>query len=289
MGAKDSGPVHGALIFGVDDGRLIHDGRRNRMSRTRQVTSAVAIGAGIVAALFLAASVFAGPAGAGGSASSPSAPSTDACAGYNPQVPAPAHFVATIDNPYFPLPVGTTFISRGVEGSRREIDRMAVTKGTKVIQGVTTTVVRDILRHQGVVIEKTFDWYAQDDQGNVWYFGEDTKVFLKNGKVDPSGSWETGVNGALPGIIMEADPQIPDAYRQECLSGQAEDSAWTIVRGGSTTVPYGTVHQVVRSLEFSPLEPNVVSEKVYGPGLGIVQEFDLHGGDESFQLVKVKH
>lgn len=251
------------------------------MKTTKKITLA-GIVAGVMIALFAGTAVLAGP-------SSGNTPSKDDCSGYNPQVPTASHFVATIDNPYFPLPVGTTFMSRGVEGSRHEIDRMAVTSGTKVIQGITTTVIRDILRHQGAVIEKTFDWYAQDDQGNVWYFGEDTKVFLKNGKVDTSGSWETGVNGAKPGIIMEADPQIPDAYRQECLSGEAEDSAWTIDRGGSVTVPYGTVHHVVRSLEFTPLEPHVISEKQYAPGLGIVMERDLHGGDETFRLVKVKH
>jgi hypothetical protein len=256
------------------------------MKTSRAVLTGL-ITAGVAAAVVAATAVFAGPAGAGGGGSA--ATSKDDCASYNPQVPPAAQFVATIDNRYFPLPVGTTFISRGSEGGRTEIDRMTVTKQTKVIAGVTTTVVRDILRHRGTLAEKTFDWYAQDGQGNVWYFGEDTKAFEPNGKVDTSGSWKTGVNGAKPGIIMEADPQIPDAYRQECLSGEAEDSAWTIVRGGTVSVPYGTVHHIVRSLEFTPLEPNVISEKIYGPGLGIVSEFDLHGGTETFALVKVKH
>ena len=246
----------------------------------------VAAVAGVAAGLVAGIVVFAGPAGAG--AGAPSAPSSNACANYAPQVPAPAGFVATIDNRYFPLPVGTTFVSKGAEDGERETDRVTVTGKTKVIQGVTTTVVRDILRHQGEVTERTFDWYAQDDQGNVWYFGENTKAFRPNGKVDTSGSWLAGRHGSKPGIIMEADPQIPDGYRQECLSGEAEDSAWVIDRGGSLTVAEGTVHHVLRTLEFTPLEPNVVSEKIYGPGLGIVMERDLHGGNETFQLVKVK-
>jgi hypothetical protein len=217
-----------------------------------------------------------------------SAASRDDCANYRPQVPAPANFVPTIDNPYFPLPTGTTFVSRGVEDGRREVDRVTATAKTKVVDGITTTVVRDVLRHGGTLIEKTFDWYAQDDRGNVWYFGEDTKEFLPSGRVDTSGSWEAGVNGAEPGLIMEADPRVPDGYRQECLSGEAEDSAWVTERGGSLTVRYGTTHRVLRTLEFSPLEPGVVSEKVYAPGLGIVMERNLHGGQETFRLVAVK-
>jgi hypothetical protein len=244
----------------------------------RTMIAGAAVAAGLVAAIGVAGAVGAGAAGSG----------TDACASYTPQVPPASRFVATIDNPYFPLPVGTTYVYRGREDSMHEVDRLTITNETKVIEGVTTSVIKDILRHGGTLLEKTFDWYAQDDQGNVWYFGEDTKAFLPNGTVDTSGSWESGVDGAKPGIIMQADPQVPDAYRQECLSGEAEDSAWTIDRGGSTTVPYGTVHHVVRSLEFTPLEPNVISEKRYAPGLGIVLERDVHGGDESFQLDQVK-
>jgi hypothetical protein len=241
------------------------------------------IGGVATVALALGVTVLAWPAGAGG------APTPDQCADYHPHLPAPGNFVAAVDNPYFPLPVGRTYVSRGGEDNRREVDRLTVTDRTKVIEGVTTTVVRDVLKHRGSVLEKTFDWYAQDDQGNVWYFGENTKAFSPKGKVDTSGSWESGVDGAKAGLIMEAQPQIPDAYRQECLSGEAEDSAWTVVRGGALKVPYGTVHRVVRSLEFTPLEPNVISEKRYAPGLGIVRERDLHGGDEFFELVAVKH
>lgn len=239
--------------------------------------------AAVAAAVGFGATALAGP-GTGVRAAS-----GNDCASYNPQVPPAGTFTSTIDNPYFPLPVGRTYLYRGGEGTQREVEHLKVTPDTNVIQGVTTTVVRDILRDKGSVVEKTIDWYAQDGQGNVWYFGEDTEVFLPNGKVDPSGSWEAGVNGAKPGLIMEADPQVPDAYRQECLSGQAEDTAWTIDRGGSTTVAFGTVHHVVRSLEFTVLEPNVISEKRYAPGLGIVMERDLHGGNETFQLVSVKH
>jgi hypothetical protein len=223
---------------------------------------------------------------AGAAASAPSA--TDACASYQPQIPGASHFVDAIDNPYFPLPVGRTLVYRGVSDGERQVDRLQVTDKTKVVAGITATVVHDVVFTEGTKDEVTFDWYAQDDQGNVWYLGEDTKVLLGNGKVDTAGSWEAGVGGAEPGLIMEADPQPPDAYRQECLSGDAEDMAWVVSRGGSVSVAYGAVHQVLRTLEFARIEPNVVSEKRYAPGLGIVVERDLHGGDEHFELVKVR-
>ncbi len=216
------------------------------------------------------------------------AASGNGCVTYNPQIPAPSHFVSTIDNTYFPLPVGRRLEYRGIEDGQREVDRVSVTDRTKVIEGITATVVRDeVLEQGGRLLEKTFDWYAQDDQGNVWYLGEDTNEYLPNGKVDTSGSWEAGVNGAKPGVIMEADPQVPDGYRQECLSGEAVDIAWVVSAGGSIEIPYGTVHRVLRTLEFSQLEPNIVSEKRYGLGLGIVLERNLHGGQETFELVRV--
>jgi hypothetical protein len=165
---------------------------------------------------------------------------------------------------------------------------MRVTRRTKNIDGITATVVSDnVYEPVGKLAEKTFDYYAQDDRGNVWYLGEDTKELLSGGRVDKSGSWLTGRNGGKPGLIMEADPRVPDAYRQECLTGEAEDVAWVVGRGGSKTVPAGTFHRVLRSLEFSPLEPAIVERKVYGRGVGIVSEQQLSGGHETLSLVHI--
>jgi hypothetical protein len=199
----------------------------------------------------------------------------------------PAGFVATIDNPYYPLPVGRVLVYQGVRDGQTQVDRVTVTNQTKVIGGVTATVVRDVAKHGSTLLEKTSDWFAQDTQGDVCYLGEDTKAYLPNGQIDTSGSWEAGVNGAVSGIIMEADPQIPDSYRQEYLQGQAEDTAWIVGRGGSLRVPYGTVHDVLTSLEHTALEPDVVDKKVYAPGLGIVLEQALAGGQEVAKLVRV--
>ena len=194
---------------------------------------------------------------------------------------------AAVTNTYFPLPVGRTLTYTGIKDGQSQRDVVTITSETKVILGVQTTVVRDVADHNGTLLEKTDDWYAQDNQGNVWYLGEDTAAFGKNGKVDTTGSWQAGVNGAVPGIIMEADPQIPDAYRQEFLAGQAEDTAWVVDRGETVTVPYGRVRNTLATLEATALEPGAYDQKVYGPGLGIVLEQALSGSNEVAQLVSV--
>ena len=200
----------------------------------------------------------------------------------------PADFTATIDNPYFPLPVGRTLVYQGVKDGQTQVDTVTVTSQTKLVaEGITARVVRDVATHDGAKLEETSDWYAQDDQGNVWYVGEDTKHYLPNGKVDTSGSWEAGVHDAEPGMVMEANPQIPDAYRQEFLSNQAEDTAWVVERGSSVTVPYGTLKNALTTLEATRLEPGAYDQKIYALGIGIVREQALTGTPELAELVSV--
>jgi hypothetical protein len=199
----------------------------------------------------------------------------------------PANFVAVVDNLYFPLPVGRTLVYTGFKDGQTQTDTVTVTSQTKIILGITATVVSDIATHDGSVLEKTFDFYAQDKQGNVWYLGEDTTHFLANGRADTSGSFVAGIGGAQPGIIMEATPQIPDAYRQECAAGQAEDTAWVVATSGFVSVPYGKVRNVLTTLESTQLEPGAYDEKVYGPGIGIVSERSLTGPNEYALLVSV--
>jgi hypothetical protein len=199
----------------------------------------------------------------------------------------PADFVTVIDNRYFPLPLGRKLVYTGIKDGQTQTDTVTVTDQTKVILGITTTVVSDIATHDQTILEKTFDYYAQDKLGNVWYLGEDTTHFLPNGKTDTSGSFVAGVNGAQPGIIMEADPKIPDAYRQECAAGQAEDTAWVVATSGSINVPYGKVRDILTTLESTEIEPGAYDEKIYGPGIGIVSERSLTGPNEFAQLVSV--
>ncbi|MDR7254320.1 hypothetical protein J2X46_003313 [Nocardioides sp. BE266] len=208
-----------------------------------------------------------------------------------PTTADPADFDRPLANAYFPLVPGTLATYRGTDEGRHFRERVVVTARTKVIQGVTTTVVRDVVRRaDGTLSERTEDWYAADDAGNVWYFGEDTATYDGRGHVaSREGSWQAGVDGAVAGIIMPADPAPTDAYRQEYLRDEAEDQAWVVERGVTTRVPYGAVHDVVRTFEWSRLEKGVVSVKLYAPGLGIVREQDLTGGDEVFELVSVRH
>jgi len=207
---------------------------------------------------------------------------------------APAVRTAQFDhpqqNPYFPLRPGTVSRYRGSEDGERFRETVTVTARTKSILGVRTTVVRDILRRaDGSLAEKTFDWYAADNDGNVWYFGENTATYEDGHLESREGSWQAGVHGAVPGTIMPADPRPTDAYRQEFLRGHAEDQAWIVQRHLRVTVPLGTFRDVVRSFEWTRLEPKVMSIKLYAPGLGIVKEQDMTGGNERFVLVSVRH
>lgn len=194
-------------------------------------------------------------------------------------------------NPYFPLRPGTVSRYQGTDEGKKLNEKVTVTHHTKTIQGVTTTVILDVLRRSdGTLAEKTHDWYASDNQGNVWYFGEDTATYDRHEKVQSrEGSWQAGVDGAVSGLIMPADPKPTDAFRQEFYRGHAEDQAWLVQRRATVTVPFGKLHNVVRSFEWTRLEPGVMSVKFYAPGLGIVREKDLAGGSETFELVSVSH
>jgi hypothetical protein len=209
--------------------------------------------------------------------------------GYNPHVD-PKNFVSTIDNPLFPLKPGTKYELRSKTGDGVGYETLTVTHDTKKIAGVTTSVIKDVSKLDGKLEEKTTDWYAQDKAGNVWYFGENTATYKKNGQVESTaGTWKTGVDGAKPGIIMNANPQVTDSYRQEYYKGQAEDMYWAIAKNQTVKVPQGTYHNALLTMEWTPLEPKVVSEKYYVPGIGIVAERDLSGGLENVELLKVTH
>jgi hypothetical protein len=212
-------------------------------------------------------------AGCGGPSGGSSAKSGRA---YSPGI-HPADFVDGIDNKYFSLDPGTTFVYEG----NSERDVMAVTSDTKKIMGVECIVVDDRGYEGGKLIEKTYDWFAQDKKGNVWYFGEDTKEY-EGGKVTSTkGSWEGGVDGAKPGIIMRADPKVGESYRQEYYEGEAEDMAKVVGLNESVTVPYGSFDHVLVTREWTPLEPSYSEHKYYAAGVGQVS-----GG--GLELVDVK-
>lgn len=201
----------------------------------------------------------------------------------------PDDFVREVTNPYFPLKPGTTFIYKGESEGSPTRQVMKVTNKTKKIMGVTTTVVHDLAYEDGVLIEETFDWFAQDEDGNVWYFGEDTKEYNENGNVvSTEGSWQAGVDDAKPGIIMLANPAKGKKYKQEVAPGVAEDTAQVIGYKDSFCVPYKCFTKVLVIKEWTPLEKGFVEHKYYARGVGFIYAVLVKGGEEELGLVRVK-
>ncbi|HEY3356562.1 MAG TPA: hypothetical protein VGQ83_25145 [Polyangia bacterium] len=204
---------------------------------------------------------------------------------YNPVID-PANFVAGVTNPYYPLVPGTVYnYSVQKQGVAQDVT-ITVTSDTKVILGVTCIVVHDLVTEGGQVAEDTWDWYAQDKDGNVWYFGEDTKKYV-NGQVDTEGSWEAGVGGAKPGMIMLGNPQVGDTYRQEYLAGSAEDQAEILGLNESITVAAGTYQNCVKTKDWTVLDPGVFENKYFCPDVGQVLADMVQGGSERQELVSI--
>jgi hypothetical protein len=198
----------------------------------------------------------------------------------------PADFSTEITNPYWPMAPGDCLIYRetGDGGAARRVV-VTVTPDTKTIMGIDARVVHDVVSEDGQVIEDTFDWYAQDADGNLWYLGEDTKEY-ENGKLKTTeGSWEAGVDGAQPGIIVPAQPEPGMSYREEYYKGHAEDGASVLTLDALAKVPYGTYDNLLQTRNYSGIEPDVVEEKFYASGIGPVLEVTISGGVGRAELV----
>jgi hypothetical protein len=205
---------------------------------------------------------------------------------YDPELPPPGDFVATIDNPYMPWIRGTRTVFEGVSEGQRERNLVVVTNRTRVVMGVRTTVVHDqVFSANGDLAEDTFDWYAQDSAGNVWYFGEDTAEYGNGAVTSTAGSWEAGVDGAQPGIVMLAEPMVSETYHQEFLKREAEDVGTVIALDDTVTMPYGPFDSVLVTQDTTPLEPQIVEHKLYAPGIGVVMERVIRGRQEVSRLV----
>jgi hypothetical protein len=200
----------------------------------------------------------------------------------------PQDFSTTINNPFFPLVPNTTYVYVGTTEGSEARDEFEVTRRTKMILGVTCREVRDRGYLDGVLEEDTLDWFAQDKDGNVWYFGEDTKELDADGNViSTEGSWQAGVNGAEPGIEMEANPRIGDTYQQEFSAGVAEDMATVRALNKTVNVPFGMFKDCLETEEFTPLEPGTIDHKFYARGVGLVQSVSPKGGRERLELVTI--
>ena len=198
----------------------------------------------------------------------------------------PASFTTEIDNPYWPMAPGDRWAFRETDakGANRRVE-VTVTDQTKTIMGVEARVVHDVVTENGALVEDTYDWYAQDADGNVWYLGEDTKEY-ENGKVATTeGSWQAGVDGAQPGIVVPADPEPGMSYREEYYAGQAEDAARVLAVDEKVEVPYGFFQGVLLTQNVTPLSPKVAEHKFYVKGIGPVREITVSGGSDETELI----
>jgi hypothetical protein len=201
----------------------------------------------------------------------------------------PAEFSTTIDNPYFPLVPGTRFIYEATTADGRERNVVEVTADTKTVMAVATRVVHDVVLVDGKAEEETFDWYAQDTAGNVWYFGEATKA-LGGPTVDTSGSFEAGRDGALPGIVMPGHPMVGDHYRQEYYQGEAEDTGKILSLTGNESTPFtGPRSALLVTEDINPLDPAAaVENKYYAEGVGLLVTVQVTGPAERSELVAIE-
>jgi len=220
---------------------------------------------------------------------------------YAPQI-VPANFVPGTPNPYFPLVPGTTYHYKTDDGA--ELNEVAVTADSKTILGVSIVVVHDRVYvdengngdadgascgaapgFNAELVEETFDWFAPDNEGNVWYFGEDSKEYEHCALLGTTGSWEAGLDGAQPGIVMLAQPVIGQTYRQEFSAGVAEDFAKVVSLKQAVSVPFGDFEGCVETMEWTPLEPGDRAHKYYCAGVGLILELTPKGGNERNELI----
>ena len=201
----------------------------------------------------------------------------------------PTEFATQITNSYFPLVPGTTLIYEGETSEGLERVEDYITHETREILGVTCIVVKNRVTLNGELVEETFDWYAQDRDGNVWYFGEEAKDYENGVVVSTKGSWEAGIDGALPGFIMQATPRVGDLYRQEFYAGEAEDMAQVLSVTESVVVPYRSYGGVLKTMDWTPLEPGKVEHKFYATGIGLILEVRAEGGSGSAELIDILH
>jgi hypothetical protein len=247
-------------------------------TKTRKL---IAAGLGVIATAVPLAACGGGPSGT-------AAPAGSAFPqGSEPVKLDPADFTTKIDNPYWPMRPGSRWVYRETdqEGARKRVVVTVTRKTKRIANGIEAAVVHDVVTEGGQPIEITDDWYAQDRAGNVWYLGEDTAEY-ENGKVTTrKGSFEAGVDGAQPGIIMPANPRPGMTYRQEYYKGQAEDKAGILSLNQQAEVPSGHFTDVVMTNDTVPIEPKINQFKFFARGVGPVLSTTVSAGSDREELV----
>jgi hypothetical protein len=199
----------------------------------------------------------------------------------------PTDFTTKIDNRYWPMAPGSRWVYRESDGEGG-VQRVVVTvtdRTKRIANGVEARVIHDVVSQGGQPVEITDDWYAQDAEGNVWYLGEATAEYENGEVVSRKGSWEAGVDGAQPGVIVPADPEAGMAYRQEYYAGEAEDRAEVLSVEEQAEVPFGHFTDVVLTKDLVPTEPRVLEYKLYARGIGPVMTLDVSGAAGREELV----
>ncbi|MCW3064966.1 MAG: hypothetical protein JWN32_2138 [Solirubrobacterales bacterium] len=205
---------------------------------------------------------------------------------YHPKI-VPADFSNRVTNPYFSLKPGMTRVYDGMKDGVPEHVVVTVSRATRTIMGIKCVIVGDVVTVNHSLEENTTDWYAQDKQGNVWYFGEDSKDYKHGVVVSTQGTWETGVDGALPGVVVHAKPAVGPTYRQEYRPGVAEDMAKVLTVTATQKVKAGTFHNTVLTLDTDPLNPDKVEHKWYARGVGMIHAIRIGGQHhEEIKLVR---
>ncbi|MEK6271144.1 MAG: hypothetical protein AABM42_00630 [Actinomycetota bacterium] len=199
----------------------------------------------------------------------------------------PADFTTEIDNPYWPMAPGSRWVYRetDTEGTVQRVVVTVTRKTKKIANGVEANVVHDEVTENGEPVEVTDDWYAQDSDGNIWYLGEDTTEYENGKPVSTAGSFEAGADGAQPGIILPADPEVGVTYRQEYYAGEAEDEGEIFSLDEQAEVPFGHFTGVLMTRDLNPLEPKVLEYKFYARDVGPVLAVSVSGGSDREELL----
>ena len=256
----------------------------------RRGTSRLAVVLTAAAAALTTAAIAGPPASATGAAQTTTSAAGAAQRG-TPQHPPATQFTrGRVDNPWFPLKPGTRYVYRGHEDGDSSRDVVTVTYRTKRIEGVVCRVVRDRLFLDGILRERTLDWYAQTKRGTVWYFGENTAELNRHGEVvSREGSFQSGRDGAQAGIFMPAHARVGQTFQQENYPGHAEDKFRILSLTAHVTTALVSSRHGMLTREWTRLEPGVVDHKSYIRDIGNVGERTIRGGHDFQQLVRMAH
>ena len=197
----------------------------------------------------------------------------------------PGNFGGVIDNPWLPLTPGTVLTYEGNKDDKPGTLVVTVSNKTKTVAGVGCVVVEELVTLAGVPVDRTSGYYAQDRNGNVWHFGEDVQELNAKGEVTKTEGWHAGLDGAAPGLVMESKP----AKGHTLVNPYTNDHSEVVSLAKAVKTPMGPYKNAVMTKEWTPDEPDVLTNKYYVRDIGMVREVAVSGDTEEFLLVNVKH